>query len=97
VEQPILRSWFDIFDALAGELLRGFAGRLRGFERASRTFVRTRFVALPGTITIEPRRISVQLAHGPMNVVLQLSSMDAGVSHVDWLNGRELSIRLEGL
>jgi hypothetical protein len=90
-------NWKTCFDILAIRVIDEFARRLRGFGRASRTFVLKNFLALPGRVRVEETHLVVHLAASPLNVVLHLSGMDDPVGSVSWLGGRRIEFHLEGL
>jgi hypothetical protein len=90
-------SWAATIDLLAAHLIRMFAQRLRGFGEARRSFVVKQFLAIPGRICIEERRIEVVLPPQPLHVVLRLAGMDATLESVTWLGGRRIEFYLEGL
>jgi hypothetical protein len=90
-------TWDATLDALAGELLRAFAGRVRGFRQASRSFVVKHLVALPGRIRVEPERLLVVLAPQPFHVALRVAGLDGTMTSLGWLGGRDLTLELEGL
>lgn len=90
-------SWSTTFDYLAERVVCEFMRRVRGFRQASRSFVVKNFFALPGRISVEEKRIVVQLAPSPFHVALHISSMDESVESVSWLDGRRLEFHLEGL
>jgi hypothetical protein len=90
-------TWAATLDALAGELVGAFAGRVRGFGRASRAFAVKQLIALPGRVRAEPERLSAVLAPRPFHVALRVAGLDGSVPAVGWLGGRTLTIELEGL
>jgi hypothetical protein len=90
-------SWRACFDALATRVIQELAGRIRGFGRASRSYVLKNFIALPGHIRVEETRLEVLVAASPLNLVLHLSAMDYPVEAVTWLAGRRVEFQLEGL
>ena len=90
-------SWAATLDRLAERLIREFALRVRGFRKASRSFVVKNCLALPGRIGLEENRIVVQLTPSFFHVALHISSMDECVESVGWLGGRKIVFQLEGL
>jgi hypothetical protein len=96
-ETPAQESWAATVELLATHLTRAFAQRLRGFGEARRAFLVKQFLAIPGRIQIEERRIQVVLAPQPLHVVLRLAAMDATLESVTWLGGRRIEFYLEGL
>jgi hypothetical protein len=90
-------TWDSTFDFLAGQIIRDFAIRVRGFREASRNFVVKSFLAVPGSIRVEETRILVRLDANPFHVALHISSMDEPLDGVSWLGGRRLEFQLEGL
>ncbi len=90
-------SWEVAFDYLADNVIREFAVRIRGFGKASRSFLVKNFLSLPGRIRIEDTKLVVSLPPNPFNVVLHLSGMDDPVEAVSWLGGRRLELQLDGL
>lgn len=90
-------SWQACFEALAARVIREFTGRIRGFGRASRSYVLKNFIALPGRICIDETRLEVLVAASPFNLVLHLSGMDCPIETVSWLGGRRVEFQLDGL
>jgi hypothetical protein len=90
-------TWEAAFDWLAERIIRDFAIRVRGFRQASRKFVVKSFLAVPGNIRVEEKRILVRLESNPFHVALRISSMDEPLEAVSWLGGRRLEFQLEGL
>jgi hypothetical protein len=89
-------TWEAAFDWLAERIIRDFAIRVRGFRQASRNFVVKSFLAVPGNIRVEEKRILVRLESNPFHVALRISSMDEPLEAVSWLGGRRLEFQLEG-
>jgi hypothetical protein len=90
-------SWAATIELLAEHLIRAFAQRLRGFGKARRAFLVKQFLAIPGRIRVEERRIQVVLAAQPLHIVLRLATMDATLESVTWLGGRRVEFYLQGL
>jgi hypothetical protein len=90
-------TWPATFKSLADYVLREFAGRVRGFRRASPAFIVKHFLALPGRIRVEEGRLCVCLDTSPFHVALHLSGMDEAVEAVSWLGGRRVEFQLAGL
>ncbi len=90
-------GWATTLDFLAAQVVRTFAGRVRGFKHASRPFVVKHFLALPGRIRVSGEQLTVVLPPSPFHVALHLSGMDDTTESVDWLGGRRVHFQLEGL
>jgi hypothetical protein len=90
-------DWAACFNSLANHLIREFAGRIRGFGRSSRQFVVRNFLALPGRIRVEEKRLLVVFTSSPLHVVLHMSRLDDPVEEVAWLGGRRIEFEVSGL
>jgi hypothetical protein len=88
--EPAGDSWLSCFDALADRLIQEFAVNLRHFGEPSRAFVVRNFIALPGFIRIEDKRMVVNFASNPLQIVLHLSGLEDPVEAVSWLGGRSV-------
>jgi hypothetical protein len=83
-------DWEACFDSLADHLIREFAGRIRGFGQSSRQFVVKNFLALPGRIRVEEKRLLVVFTSSPLNALVHMSRLDDPVEEVAWLGGRRV-------
>jgi hypothetical protein len=89
--------WNACFDALANHLIRGFAGRIRGFGRSSRQFLVKNFLALPGRIRVEETRLLIVFTSSPLNAVVHMSRLDDPMEVVDWLGSRRVEFEPYGV
>jgi hypothetical protein len=76
------------------EVLRRFAGRLRGFEASSPEYLGRQFLRLPGYIELDEKSVTVTLHQAPLGLVLQMNGFSGGQGPFAWLGGRELTINL---
>jgi hypothetical protein len=54
------------------------------------------FVALPGRIRIEEKRLVVIFDSSPLHIVFHLSGLDDPVEAASWLGGRRIEFQAEG-
>lgn len=90
-------GWAEELDALAGVLVRAFAGQIRGFRESSRAFLVARLIATPGRVRVEEGRLLVRLAPNPLHVALHVSGADYPVGPLGWYGDRTVEFELEGL
>jgi hypothetical protein len=90
-------DWEKTFAHLGDYLLREFAGRVRGFRKATPAFIVNAFLKQGGRACIDDKRILVILQPNAFHVALHLSSVDEPVESVSWLEHRRLEFQLEGL
>jgi hypothetical protein len=86
-------DWLNCFDSLATLLIREFTEHIRCFGKPSRSFVVKNFLALPGRIRIEEKRLVVMFSSSPLHVVLHLSGLDDPVEPVGWLGARRIEFQ----
>ncbi len=55
------------------------------------------FLALPGRIRIEEKRLVVVFTSSPLHVVLHLSGLDDPVEPVGWLGARRIEFQTDSL
>jgi hypothetical protein len=90
-------TWRAALDALADDIARRFAQRIRGFRQASREAVVRQFVRLRGRVLVEERRLLVVLDPSPWTVALHIAGADTPIDSVEWCGERRLEFLLEGL
>jgi hypothetical protein len=90
-------SWQTCFGSLASHLIQEFTEHIRCFGKPSRSFVVKNFVALPGRIRIEEKRLVVVFTSNPLHVVIHLSGLDDPVEPVRWLGGRRIEFQANGI
>ena len=90
-------SWRTCFDSLANYLIQEFTEHIRCFGKPSRSFVVKNFMALPGHIRIEEKRLAVVFTSSPLHVVLHLSGLDDPVEPVGWLGARRIEFQADSL
>jgi hypothetical protein len=86
-------AWLDpegdrplVVTALAGALLRRFAGHLLGFNRASAPYLVERVLPPGGVVVAGEEVIAVALPSPPLRIVLQLAGLDAVEVRPRWLD-----------
>jgi hypothetical protein len=83
--------------SLAETLVTEFRLRVRGFREAPLPSVVRQFLARPGRIRLEERRITAVLDASPYHVALHLSGADDPVGCAEWLDGRAVELVLKGI
>jgi hypothetical protein len=78
----------------AHALVRGFAARLRGFDRSGIAYLQQTFLGGTGVIRVAGAAVEVELPRSPLHIVLQLAGVDGQRFAVPWLPGREITLRL---
>jgi hypothetical protein len=63
----------DVLDATAEAVVRIWARWLRGFERSSVQYLLDELVLRPGVVTIDPQRVTVELARRPLDTLLEVA------------------------
>jgi hypothetical protein len=94
---PPAAGWPEALDAAADTLAGAMALRIRGFRNAGRASIARHFLQRPGRILVEEKELRVVLEPSPWSVVLHISGADDAVEQVEWLGGRRVVYRLEGL
>jgi len=89
-------AWQTCFDALGNYVIREFTEQIRCFGKPSRSFIIKNFVALPGRILIEEKRLVVMFTSSPLHVVIHLSGLDYPIESVSWLGGRRIEFQADG-
>jgi len=77
-------------------VIREFTEQIRCFGKPSRSFIIKNFVALPGRILIEEKRLVVMFTSSPLHVVIHLSGLDYPIESVSWLGGRRIEFQADG-
>ena len=79
---------------LADDLLRLWARWLRGFAEASVPFLLENFIQRPGSLSITPIEIRVEMERRSLDIVLEMADYLAPIENISWLGGRRLTFSL---
>ncbi|SHF56007.1 hypothetical protein [Streptoalloteichus hindustanus] len=80
---------------LAVAVVRAWARWLGRFAGSSVPYLVAHFARRPGRVRLSERELVVELAPGPLDVVVRLAGYDAPLTTVPWLDGRAVTYRLE--
>jgi hypothetical protein len=91
VEKAVDFSW----SAGADALLRRFASRLSGFERANPDYLCRNFFDCAAYVDVVRGTFAARLARPPLAVLLQMTGYDDVAVHLPWLEDTELKVSFE--